>query len=103
MIATGGFGGARAQSPRPTSSLAGVVIDERKAPLSGVEIRGGDRSVLSGVDGRFILDPLQPGRRQFTARRVGYAPESLSVNFDPARFDTLEFLLHSATATLDRL
>jgi hypothetical protein len=103
MIAAGGFSHALAQSGRPIGTITGVAMDERRAPLPGVEIRSGNRAVLSGPDGRFALDSLESGRREFVARRVGYGAESLSMTFDPGRFDSLEFVLHLTSTTLDRL
>jgi hypothetical protein len=102
MIATGGLSRALAQAAS-SGSIVGISIDERRSPLPGVEIRSGSRVVLSGADGRFVLDSLEAGRRRFVARRVGYAPESVSVNFDPDRADTLEFVMHPAVTELDRL
>jgi hypothetical protein len=102
MIATGGVGRVTAQAT-PPSSIVGISVDERGAPVSGVEIRSGNRVVLSATDGRFVIDSLEAGRRQFVARRVGYAPESLSVNFDPRRADTLQFVMRPAVTELDRL
>lgn len=102
MIAMGCFSHALAQSTR-TGSIVGLAVDDRKIPLAGVEIRSGDRAVLTGTDGRFTLDSLESGRRQFTSRRLGYAPESLLVNFDPRRSDTLVFVMYASAASLDRL
>jgi hypothetical protein len=102
MIATGCFSHALAQSSR-IGSIVGLAVDDRKIPLAGVEIRSGDRAVLTGTDGRFTLDSLESGRRQFAARRLGYSPESLLVNFDPRRSDTLVFVMSASAATLDRL
>jgi hypothetical protein len=102
MIATSCFSHALAQSPT-IGSIVGMAVDERQRPLSGVEIRSGTRSAQTGLDGRFVLDSLEVGRRLFMARRVGYGPESLTVNFDPAKYDTLEFVMYAATTTLDRL
>src|SRR5689334_9327460 len=102
MIATSCFSHALAQSPR-TGSLVGLAVDERNRPLAGVEIRSGSRATETGVDGRFVLDSLETGRRQFLARRVGYSPESLTVNFDPRKNDTLQFVMYAAATTLDRL
>jgi hypothetical protein len=101
MIATGALSRVPAQAS--SGSIVGISIDERRSPLSGVEIRSGSRVVLTGTDGRFLLDSLTAGPRQFVARRVGYAPESLSVSFDPQRADTLEFVMHPTVTALDRL
>ena len=102
MIATGGLSRVPAQATS-SGSIVGIAIDERRSPLSGVEIRSGNRVVLTGADGRFVLDSLTAGPRQFVARRVGYSPESLSVSFDPRRADTLEFVMHPTVTALDRL
>jgi hypothetical protein len=101
MIATGGLSRVPAQAS--SGSIVGISVDDRRSPLAGVEIRSGSRAVLTGADGRFVLDGLIAGPRQFVARRVGYAPESLSVNFDPIRADTLEFVMRPAVTELDRL
>lgn len=103
-VALFAMGGLRTVSAQATTgSVVGIAIDERKAPLSGVEIRSGSRVALTGADGRFVLDSLLRGRRQFVARRVGYAPESLLVDFDPRGADTLEFVLRPTVTSLDRL
>ena len=101
LFAMGGLRTVGAQAA--AGSVVGIAIDERKAPLSGVEIRSGTRMVVTGADGRFALDSLLPGRRRFVARRVGYAPESLSVDFDPRGADTLEFVMHPTVTSLERL
>ena len=102
MLATGGLSRVPAQGTS-SGSIVGISLDERKSPISGVEIRSGSRVVLSGPDGRFVLDSLHAGRLRIVARRVGYAPESLSVNFDPRRADTLEFVLRATVTELERL
>ena len=103
LVATAGLRFAAAQAAPPVGSIVGLAIDERKTPLAGVEIRSGTRVALTGPDGRFVLDSLERGRRQFLARRVGYSPESLLVNFDPRRADTLEFVMYPVVTTLDRV
>ncbi len=94
---------APAQASRPIGSITGLTVDERGAPIAGAEVRSGSRRVTTGADGRFLLDSLEAGPRQFVARRVGYGPESLTVKFDPARSDTLKFIMGEVAATLDRL
>ena len=101
MLATGSIRIALAQGTPSLGSVVGIAIDERKAPVVGAEIRTGGRIVLSGPDGRFMVDGIEEGRHQFTARRVGYAPESLSIRFDPRRPDTLEFVLHAIAQKID--
>lgn len=92
-----------AQSSRSIGSITGLTVDDRGAPVPGVEVRSGSRATTSGADGRFVLDSLEAGLRQFMARRVGYGPESLSVRFDPSRSDTLKFILSAVATSLDRL
>jgi hypothetical protein len=92
-----------AQSSRSIGSITGLTVDDRGAPIPGVEVRSGSRATTSAADGRFILDSLDAGPRQFMARRVGYGPESLSVKFDPTRSDTLKFILSPMATNLDRL
>ena len=100
-FATGGFCAAHAQGTAPIGWIVGVAIDDRRVPIAGAEIRSGSRLAASGPDGRFVLDSLEAGRRQFTARRVGYAPESIWVNYDPRHPDTLEFVLRAVVQNID--
>lgn len=58
-------------------SLAGVVRHEgTRAPMAGVEVlvEGTDRRVLTGRDGRYLMDRLPAGRRTVVVRLIGYLP-----------------------------
>ncbi len=62
---------------RAQAALAGVIRhDATRAPLSGVEVvaEGTDRRVLTGRDGRYLLDRLPAGRRTVVIRMIGYLP-----------------------------
>jgi hypothetical protein len=58
-------------------SLAGVVRHGgTRAPMAGVEVlvEGTDRRVLTGRDGRYLMDRLPAGRRTVVIRLIGYLP-----------------------------
>jgi hypothetical protein len=66
-----------------TSSIRGVVVDEKGRPIGAARITTGDRVVASTQQGRFVLRHLEPGK--YTLRiepgRASYTSEPRLSNF----------------------
>ena len=65
------------QLPLPGPNVIhGFVADSLERPLEGAEvvIAGLRLTTLTGPDGTFRFDHIQPGRYQLTARKIGYYP-----------------------------
>ena len=70
-----------AEAPQPTQELRGVVVNENKVPISGVEcvLQGGllpsqGISVTTGSQGDFSIRGLLPGTYVLTCTALGYEP-----------------------------
>lgn len=68
--------------------VAGIVIDEGKAPIQSAELalmRQGEpsRLVRSGANGRFSFSNVRPGPIALTVRRLGYKATSVDVEMSP--------------------
>jgi hypothetical protein len=79
---------AQAQSPA-RYEVAGIVIDEGKAPVPSAELalmrqREPSRTVRSGADGRFSFTNVRPGPIALTVRRLGYKATSVDVDMSTA-------------------
>ena len=93
--------GLHGQGAPPTGAIAGLTVDSAGAPIPGVEVRVGSKTVTSDGVGRFQIDGIEPGSRGVLARRLGYAPDSLVVTVAPGLVDTVRFVLHAVASTLD--
>ena len=113
LALTAGFGVAEAQDPQLPSGvrlpsggprmIVGIVVDGRSSPslpLEGVAItiRGTDRTVITGDDGIFRFDSLDPGTYEVRARRIGYEPRVAKVTL-PGRGNAV-FVLTPLSHTL---
>ena len=78
-----------AQTQAAKYEVAGIVIDEAKAPIASAELalmRRGEpqRLVRSGSDGRFSFTNVRPGPIAITVRRLGYKATVVDVNMSSA-------------------
>lgn len=81
----GGDGGVPDVAATATTGvLRGVVVDEAIRPLLGVNVTvqaaTGPLSQLTGDDGLFAFDGLEPGAYVVQARRLGYLAASVAAN-----------------------
>jgi hypothetical protein len=101
-VALVGIPAARAQSP--FAVLVGLVRDSAGHPIPGVEV------VLQGAapaytrtndSGGFRLPGLPPGETSVTARRLGFAPATVSMKLRSGRTDSLVLSLTTVIASLE--
>lgn len=73
---------AQASQTPSTAGLRGVVRDSTGAALSGVEIavRGHNRIAITNERGQFLIVGIDTGLHLVTARRIGFAMDTLSVH-----------------------
>lgn len=77
MVVLAGLAGARGLAAQGVSQgVAGVVVDERGAPLERalVVVEGSGRVVETDASGRFLLRHLAAGRHRLRVSLLGYAP-----------------------------
>lgn len=98
---------ARAAAQRP-GAIAGRVTDDAGAPVAAatISLASADSSIarldVTGVDGRFRIGLLPPGRYQVTIRRLGFRPlVRAGVVVRPGEATTLALRADRAAATLD--
>ena len=101
-------GASTAQGPRgPT--LAGIVTDTARNPLSGVEVgllerREIVRTLRTRDDGRFELTDLPAGRTSIVVRRLGYQPRVYTIQIrDGGVRAFVPIVLEAMPAELDKV
>jgi Carboxypeptidase regulatory-like domain/TonB dependent receptor-like, beta-barrel len=94
---------AAAQSRATTADLVGVVTDSSHALLPGATVTATNldtnltRSVVTGVDGRYMIPVLPPGTYRVTAELPGFAADSrASVPLELGTTATVDFTLQVA-------
>jgi hypothetical protein len=90
---------SRAQSPY--AGLVGIVRDSTGAPLRDVQVRlGSGPRAVTNEQGGFAFASLSPGVTMVSVRRLGFAPDSLSVILRAGRVDSLVLVMASMAAAL---
>ncbi len=81
-----------------TGGIEGTVVDASLAPIEGAQVGIVALGLLamSGVDGSFRLDGIQPGRHEVAAQKLGFTSAVVSI-------EVLEGQRVPATLTLDPL
>jgi hypothetical protein len=84
-------------------SVRGIVRDLAGRPLAGarVSVLGADAATESDEAGAFRLALVPGGAARIVARRIGFAPETLSVTLSPARGTELDVRLERLAQPLD--
>jgi hypothetical protein len=100
------FGPCIAAAQSPTGGVRGVVRDSTgKAPIAKVVVTTGDRSallrVMSDDSGSYRLSGVTAGTVTVWARRIGFAPETLTVVVRAGETVRADFALRSSAAQLD--
>src|SRR5258708_30914476 len=92
----------QAQIQTERSSIAGRVLDENRAAVSGARIKAqgshASFSVITDANGHFSL-PLVPGEYALTVNAEGFAEAARTVKVKPATAASLEILLEVAGST----
>ncbi|MDQ3555549.1 MAG: TonB-dependent receptor plug domain-containing protein, partial [Gemmatimonadota bacterium] len=90
---------AAAQETGGASPLSGVVRDDARSPLPGVEVvvSPGGRRTVTGSDGRFTFGALPSGEYRLQAGLLGYAPAVRSIRL-PGTGRTMEVEITLATS-----
>lgn len=101
VVVTVGSATLHAQAA-PTGRIAGRIIDAENGQGLvgvGVQVVGTTLGTQSGVDGRYTLPAVPAGTVTLAARRIGYAPKTITgILLDAGK--TLEQNITLATATL---
>lgn len=67
----------------PTGRVTGTVVDTTGAPVPGATVRvmpAREPYAVTDDSGRFVLERLPPGRVTLAVRRLGYAPDSATLD-----------------------
>jgi hypothetical protein len=83
------------------AGLVGVVRDSAGTPLRDVQVRlsSGPRAITNATGG-FAFAAISPGATMVTVRRLGFAPDSISVILRAGRVDSLVLMMASMAAAL---
>ena len=89
----------RAQGPY--AGLVGIVRDSTGTPLRDVQVRlGSGPRAITNEKGGFAFASLSPGVTMVSVRRLGFAPDSLSLILRGGRVDSLVLVMTSMAAEL---
>jgi hypothetical protein len=97
VITTTAVGAAGQGAPRPTT-LTGRVIDSTGKPIEGAEVSLPDilRRTMSNASGKFRFDSVTPGGWVTRVRKIGFTPQTLTVDSDTG--EVVFRLIPSATS-----
>src|SRR5437868_12376906 len=75
--------------------VIGIVRDSANHPMSGVDVVAipGARRARTDSAGRFDVGPLEPGRYQVRARRLGYIPAEWSIDLSKSGRAEIQLVL----------
>ena len=84
-----------------TGTIRGrVTIDTSRAPLTGVTISFGARSVQTQADGRYVLAGVPAGTDMLRARLIGYQPVARSVTVGANQTAEADFTMTASAVSL---
>ncbi|MFI5234066.1 MAG: carboxypeptidase regulatory-like domain-containing protein, partial [Gemmatimonadales bacterium] len=87
-----------AQAP---AVISGRVVDAMTgAGIEGAELSLGDRAVTSGAGGVFRLSGITTGPRRLISRRIGYRPDTTSVDVLPGTEQSVTLALQPVPITV---
>ncbi len=96
--------GAAQLSAQATGTVSGRVVEgTAREPLAGAAVRVGQRSTVSGEDGRFTLTGVPAGAQTVTATRIGYGTVSRQVTVAAGQTATVELAMSSSALLLDEV
>jgi hypothetical protein len=88
---------------QPEGRLRGVVRDSTHQPMAAVDVvvlPAGKRARTDSA-GRFDIGPLEPGRYEVRARRLGYLPTSWTVDVSKSGRAELQLVMFDRIPSLD--
>lgn len=87
------------------SVLAGQVVNPQGKPIAEAEVTllEGNHRTRVDANGRFRLDKLSAGRREFMARAIGHDPVMFAVDLPDESETTIELVLSPTVVTLQPL
>lgn len=85
------------------ATLTGSVRDTAGAAVSLVQLVAGNARAISDSTGRFTLTGLPSGTTAVTARRLGFAPRTATIELAEGRTDSVHFILVILPAQLPGL
>ncbi|HEY0970943.1 MAG TPA: TonB family protein [Gemmatimonadales bacterium] len=92
-----------ASAPLLRGSIAGSVLDTAGSPIAGAQLQviGLLGRGSTGSDGAFILAGIPTGQRMLRVRRLGFQPESVSVEVSPGAETKVEVRLTALPLRMD--
>jgi hypothetical protein len=96
--------GLAAQEAEP--GVQGRVVDAQTGePLAGAHVflAGSTRGTTTNAEGRYLLDPLPPGRYEIAASMLGFEPLSQHLTLAAGGRATLDFRLAPTVIALDEV
>lgn len=84
--------------PKKSAKLAGVVLNSMtETPIAGATVQIGDQMVMSGADGRFVMEKVPYGETNVLVTAPGFMDLSETGTVDASR-DDIEFRLEPMMA-----
>ena len=92
-------GGAPGPNPAPNEGVWGIVTDSDMHTLPGAAIYIDDNkvSILSGLDGRYVLSNLEPGTHTLRVSYVGFKPVTKTITVKKGEVNTLDISMNEGT------
>ncbi len=86
-----------------TSSVLGLVVDTEGAAVeeASVDLVGADRGGMTRANGGFLFKPLQPGPYVVRVRKLGYAPQMVTMSLLDQEDREVVVRLRPLTPSLD--
>ncbi|HSJ13864.1 MAG TPA: SusC/RagA family TonB-linked outer membrane protein [Longimicrobiales bacterium] len=96
--------GALPLTAQETGTVAGRVLDSSaQTPLADVVVSIGERSMITGQDGRFMMVGLRPGSYTVRASRLGFAEVTREVTVTAGATVTIDIVLAPSAIQLEGL
>jgi len=95
-----------AAAAQATGTIRGRITDvSTGAPISSAQVRveGTALGAQTAPDGSYTITGVPSGSQSISTRRVGYAPQTLTVTVAPSSTLTQDFALRSAAVTLSEV
>ena len=86
-----------------TGQITGTVTSAANTPLAGaaVNVTGTNRTVQTGVDGRYTIPAVAAGAHQVRATKIGYGEVTQTANVVAGQTVTLDFQLEAQALSLE--
>ncbi|MEW6181954.1 MAG: S8 family serine peptidase [Bacillota bacterium] len=77
----------------PNGAISGTVTDTADNPIAGANVSDGTRTVVSGIDGTYLITDVPPGDYTVTASATGYHSASYTAAVSAGETFVLDFRL----------